>query len=119
MDLQEDQELLYIARSSLQKGLPGDWKICKPAESESQTKFFYNTVTKELQSMSPCVAIDRKEYLKEKESRLKLQQEMEELAEAARKEEARIAQEKQEEADRLEKARVEQAKIEAERAAEL
>jgi hypothetical protein len=46
---------------------------------------------------------------------------MEELAQAAiaRKEEARIAKEKQDTADRLEKERIEQAKIEAENAAEI
>ena len=72
MDLDEDQDLFFIAKEGLKAPLPGSWKPCKSPED---TVYYYNFESKALQKEHPCDDYYRKLYLEERQSRRKKDEE--------------------------------------------
>jgi centrosomal protein CEP164 len=68
MNLDEDQDLLWIAKAGLTTTLPQQWRPCL-ASPESDEVFYFNFVTGESIWEHPCDSMHQKMYLKEKAKR--------------------------------------------------
>ena len=67
MDPGDDTELYYIAKEGLKAPLPGNWKPCKAADNQI---YYFNFETKELQKEHPCDDHYKKQFMREKETRI-------------------------------------------------
>lgn len=47
MDLDNDQDLFWVAREGLMAPLPPEWKPCKETESEDSQVYYFNFETGE------------------------------------------------------------------------
>ena len=68
MDIEEDSDLLWIAREGLKCKLPNDWKACKTTVGDI---FYYNFETQESQWEHPRDEEWKILYAKEQENKLK------------------------------------------------
>ena len=63
MDLEEDKDLLYIARDGLKASLPEHWRICRTKEGEI---YYFNLETSESKLEHPLDDYYKKQYLSKK-----------------------------------------------------
>jgi centrosomal protein CEP164 len=66
MDLNEDQDLFYIAKEGLKAPLPDPWKPCKAPDGDI---YYFNFESGESIWEHPCDEYYRKLYLQEKQSK--------------------------------------------------
>src|SRR6476660_3252229 len=66
MDINKDQELLWIAKESLKAPLPPDWKPC---QANDDSIYYFNFKTGESVWDHPCDEYYRRMYREEKEKR--------------------------------------------------
>jgi len=63
MNLNEDADLLYIAREGLKAPLPDNWKPCKTRDGDI---YYFNFATNESQWEHPCDEYFKNKYMTEK-----------------------------------------------------
>lgn len=63
MDLEEDEDLFYIAKEGLKAPLPPPWK---PKQNKNGEIYYYNSETRQSTWEHPCDQYYKNLYLKEK-----------------------------------------------------
>lgn len=69
MNLDEDKDLLWIAKNGLQAPLPPGWKACQT--KQSQEIYYFNFSTGQSQWEHPSDQVYKQQYLQEKQKKLK------------------------------------------------
>lgn len=72
LDLEEDADLLWIAREGLKMPLPPEWKPCQ--KIDDQSVYYYNFATKQSSWEHPCDAVIKQRYLEARAGKQRTQE---------------------------------------------